>query len=33
LLRGLPAMRRLQDHAAFLDALRQLTSDATKTWS
>jgi len=33
LLRGLPAMRRLQDHAAFLDALRQLTSDATKTWN
>ena len=27
--RGLPAMRRLEDHAAFLDALRQLTTDAT----
>lgn len=32
LLRGLPAMRRLEDHAAFLDALRQLTKDATQTW-
>jgi ATP-dependent DNA helicase DinG len=29
LVRGLPAMRRLEDHAAFLDALRQLTTDAT----
>ena len=29
LVRGLPEMRRLQDHAAFLDALRQLTTDAT----
>jgi ATP-dependent DNA helicase DinG len=28
LLRSLPAMRRLEDHAAFLDALRQLTTDA-----
>jgi hypothetical protein len=27
-VRGLPAMRRLEDHAAFLDALRQLTTDA-----
>jgi len=32
LVRGLPAMRRLEDHAAFLDALRQLTTDATTTW-
>ena len=29
LVRGLPAMRRLEDHAAFLEALRQLTKDAT----
>ncbi len=29
LVRGLPAMRRLEDHAAFLDALRQLTTDAS----
>lgn len=29
LVRGLPDMRRLGDHAAFLDALRQLTTDAT----
>ena len=29
LVRGLPDMRRLEDHAAFLDALRQLTTDAT----
>jgi len=28
LLRSLPAMRRLEDHAAFLDALRQLTKNA-----
>jgi ATP-dependent DNA helicase DinG len=28
LVRGLPAMRRLEDHAAFLGALRQLTTDA-----
>jgi ATP-dependent DNA helicase DinG len=32
LVRGLPAMRRLENHAAFLDALRQLTTDATTTW-
>jgi ATP-dependent DNA helicase DinG len=30
LVRGLPAMRLLTDHAAYLDALRQLTTDATK---
>ncbi|PUE41595.1 ATP-dependent DNA helicase [Limnohabitans sp. Bal53] len=29
LVRGLPAMRRLEDHAAFLHALRQLTTDAS----
>ena len=29
LVRGLPPMRRLEDHAAFLEALRQLTTDAT----
>jgi len=29
LVRGLPEMRRLDNHAAFLDALRQLTTDAT----
>jgi ATP-dependent DNA helicase DinG len=29
LLRGLPAMRRLDDHAAFMEALRQLTTDAS----
>jgi ATP-dependent DNA helicase DinG len=29
LVRGLPAMRRLEDHAAFLGALRQLTTDAS----
>ena len=29
LVRGLPAMRRLEDHSAFMDALRQLTTDAT----
>jgi ATP-dependent DNA helicase DinG len=29
LVRGLPDMRRLEDHAAFLDALRQLTTDAS----
>lgn len=29
LVRGLPEMRRLNDHASFLDALRQLTTDAT----
>ena len=29
LLRGLPDMRRLEDHAGFLNALRQLTTDAT----
>jgi ATP-dependent DNA helicase DinG len=29
LVRGLPAMRRLEDHAGFLDALRQLTTDAS----
>ena len=29
LVRGLPAMRRLEDHAAFLDALHQLTTDAS----
>ena len=29
LVRGLPAMRRLEDHAAFLEALRQLTTDAS----
>ncbi len=29
LVRGLPAMRRLEDHAAFLDALRQLTTEAS----
>jgi ATP-dependent DNA helicase DinG len=28
LLRSLPAMRRLEDHAAFLHAMRQLTTDA-----
>jgi ATP-dependent DNA helicase DinG len=30
LVRGLPAMRMLTDHVAYLDALRQLTTDATK---
>jgi len=30
LVRGLPDMRRLEDHAAFLDALRQLTTDASR---
>jgi len=30
LVRGLPAMRRLDDHAAFLEALRQLTTDASQ---
>jgi ATP-dependent DNA helicase DinG len=29
LVRGLPAMRRLEDHAAFMEALRQLTTDAS----
>jgi ATP-dependent DNA helicase DinG len=29
LVRGLPAMRRLDDHAAFMEALRQLTTDAS----
>jgi len=29
LVRGLPAMRRLEDHAGFLDTLRQLTTDAS----
>ncbi len=29
LVRGLPDMRRLEDHAAFLDALRQLTTGAS----
>lgn len=29
LVRGLPPMRGLEDHAAFLEALRQLTTDAT----
>ncbi len=29
LVRGLPAMRRLEDHAAFMQALRQLTTDAS----
>ena len=29
LLRGLPAMRRLEDHADFVEALRQLTTDAS----
>ena len=29
LVRGLPAMRRLEDHAAFLESLRQLTTDAS----
>jgi ATP-dependent DNA helicase DinG len=29
LVRGLPAMRRLEDHAGFLHALRQLTTDAS----
>jgi ATP-dependent DNA helicase DinG len=29
LVRGLPAMRRLEDHAAFMDALRQLTTNAS----
>ncbi len=31
LVRGLPAMRRLTDHAAYLEALGQLTTDATRT--
>lgn len=31
LLRSLPAMRRLDEHTAFLAALRQLTTDATTT--
>ena len=30
LVRGLPEMRRLEDHAAFLDALLQLTTDASR---
>ena len=29
LVRGLPAMRRLNDHSAFMEALRQLTTDAS----
>jgi ATP-dependent DNA helicase DinG len=29
LVRGLPAMRRLEDHAAFMEALLQLTTDAS----
>ena len=29
LVRGLPAMRRLDDHASFMEALRQLTTDAS----
>ena len=30
LIRGLPEMRRLTDHAEFIETLRQLTKDATK---
>jgi ATP-dependent DNA helicase DinG len=29
LVRGLPDMRRLEDHEAFVQALQQLTKDAT----
>jgi len=29
LVKGLPPMRRLEDHESFLEALYQLTTDAT----
>ena len=29
LVKGLPPMRRLEDHESFLEALHQLTTDAT----
>jgi ATP-dependent DNA helicase DinG len=33
LVRGLPPMRRLTDHQAFMDALANLTKSATSSWS
>ena len=33
LVRGLPPMRRLDDHQAFMDALADLTKDATNSWT
>jgi ATP-dependent DNA helicase DinG len=33
LVRGLPPMRRLADHQAFMDALADLTKSATSSWS
>ncbi len=33
LVRGLPPMRRLSDHQAFMDALVDLTKDATSSWT
>jgi ATP-dependent DNA helicase DinG len=33
LVKGLPPMRRLEDHEAFLEALRQLTKDANRARS
>jgi ATP-dependent DNA helicase DinG len=33
LVRGLPPMRRLTDHQAFMDALADLTKDATSSWT
>ena len=33
LVRGLPPMRRLSDHQAFIDALNDLTKGATNSWT